>query len=446
MVSANLLKAVHFVDLNKWSANYALFAKIESAYPLVPLSDVLKRVKNSVVIEDEILYKRITVRLYGQGVLKRDELYGKEIGTKKQCVAQAGQLIISRIDARNGAFGIVPEELNGAVVTNDFWLFDVQNALPQYLTLVLSSERFQQYWHAKSSGTTNRQRIDEDSFLMSMIPLPPIETQRVLLHNYRKVSLDALKKEQEATEIHRENEKYLMDILNLHCVETPSSTSLLTFVSYKKLAGRWERNALSEVVENSIKDCIYPIVPLGQAVSFVTRPWKKKQYTQSQFMYIEIGGINAVENTVTANKVLVSDAPSRASQTVVSGDLIIGTTRPYLKRFALIKDSEDGYVCSSGFQVIEGSPNYDSRYIMEALKLEPTIKQFESLMTGALYPAVNAEQLKKIRIPVPPVDIQRLIANRMEQVNVKSKALYQQARQLCELAKREFEEAVFGKA
>lgn len=163
-------------------------------------------------------------------------------------------------------------------------------------------------------------------------------------------------------------------------------------------------------------------------------------------MYIEIGGINAVENTVTANKVLVSDAPSRASQTVVSGDLIIGTTRPYLKRFALIKDSEDGYVCSSGFQVIEGSPNYDSRYIMEALKLEPTIKQFESLMTGALYPAVNAEQLKKIRIPVPPVDIQRLIANRMEQVNVKSKALYQQARQLCELAKREFEEAVFGKA
>jgi len=446
MVNTNLLKAVRFMDLDKWSANYALFAKIESAYPLVPLSDVLKRVKNSVVIEDEMLYKRITVRLYGQGVLKRDELYGKEIGTKKQFVAQEGQLIISRIDARNGAFGIVPKELNGAIVTNDFWLFDVQNALPQYLTLVLSSERFQQYWYTKSSGTTNRQRVDEDSFLMSKIPLPPLETQRFLLQNYDKVIFNALKKEREASEIHLGNENYLMDILNLHHVETPQSTSLLTFVSYKKLVRRWEWNALSEVIENSIKDCIYPIVPLGQAVSFVNRTWKKKQYTQPQFMYIEIGGINAAENTATANKVLTSDAPSRATQTVACGDLIIGTTRPYLKRFALIRESEDEYVCSSGFQVIERSTDYDLRYIMEALKLDPTVKQFESLMTGALYPAVNTEQLKEIRIPVPPVDIQRSIANHIEQEKVKSKTLYQQAHELRELARKEFEEAVFGEA
>lgn len=127
VVSANLLKTVRFADLDKWSANYALSTKIESAYPLIPLSAVLKRVKNPVVIEDEKLYKRITVRLYGQGVLMRDELYGKEIGTKKQFAAREGQLIISRIDARNGAFGVVAPELDGAVVTNDFWLFDIQN-------------------------------------------------------------------------------------------------------------------------------------------------------------------------------------------------------------------------------------------------------------------------------------------------------------------------------
>lgn len=447
MVNTVLLKAIRFTDLNKWSANYALFTKIKSAYPLVPLSDVLTRVKNSVVIKDEVRYKRITVRLYGQGVLKRDELYGKEIGTKKQFVAQEGQLIISRIDARNGAFGIVPEELDGAIVTNDFWLFDVKNALPQYLTLVLSSERFQQYWYTKSSGTTNRQRIDEDNFLMSKILLPPLKIQRVLLQNYDKAILDALKKEQEAAEIQLDNENYLMDILNLHHDETPQSISLLTFVSYKKLAGRWEWNVLSEVIEKSIKDCIYPIVPLGQAVSFVNRTWKKRQYTApSHFMYIEIGGINATENTATANKVLISDAPSRATQTVVCGDLIIGTTRPYLKRFALIRESEDGYVCSSGFQVIEKSANYDLRYIMEALKLEPVVKQFESLMTGALYPAVNAEQLKEIRIPVPPVDVQRSIANHIEQEKVKSKILYQQAHKLRELAREEFEEVVFGEA
>ena len=32
---------------------------------------------------------------------------------------------MSKIDARNGAYGIVPAELEGAIVTNDFPVFDV---------------------------------------------------------------------------------------------------------------------------------------------------------------------------------------------------------------------------------------------------------------------------------------------------------------------------------
>ena len=163
----SLLHIAHFSGPSKWSAQDTVFDNVDNRFPLVPLSKILTRVKEAVEIEDVALYKRITVRLYGQGVLLRDEVLGKEIGTKRQFVAHAGQLIISRIDARNGAFGIVPEELEGAIVTNDFWLFEVHNALSEYLMLVLSSELFQQYWQMQSSGTTNRQRISEDSFLES---------------------------------------------------------------------------------------------------------------------------------------------------------------------------------------------------------------------------------------------------------------------------------------
>ena len=180
----NVLHITRFSNLTKWSAHDAVFENMDNRFPLVPLSKVLKRVKEPVVIEDGALYKRITVRLYGQGVLKRDELPGEEIGTKRQFLAHAGQLIISRIDARNGAFGIVPSELEGAIVTNDFWLFEVHNALPEYLMLVLSSEPFQKYWQTQSSGTTNRQRVAEDSFLASRIALPDIEVQKKLVETY----------------------------------------------------------------------------------------------------------------------------------------------------------------------------------------------------------------------------------------------------------------------
>ena len=220
MVSTNLMKTVRFMDLHRWSANHTLHTGIKSSYPLVPLSQVLKRVKSPVSIEDNKVYKRITIRLYGQGVLKRDELYGKEIGTKKQFIAQAGQLIISRIDARNGAFGIVPQDLNGAIVTNDFWLFDVQNALPQYLTLVLSSDRFQQYWKTQSSGTTNRQRVGEEDFLSAEIVLPPVEAQQELLEKYNSAIKRANDFEQQAGNLEKSLEQWVYASLGIKARET----------------------------------------------------------------------------------------------------------------------------------------------------------------------------------------------------------------------------------
>lgn len=445
-VKERILNFVRFADMDRWSANTILYKKIKSSYSMIPLFQVLKRVKEPVIIEDKRLYKRVTVRLYGNGVFMRDELYGKDIGTKKQFIAREGQLIISRIDARNGAFGIVPKELDGAIVTNDFWLFDVQNALPQYLTLVLSSDQFQQYWSSHSSGTTNRQRVDENSFLMTKIALPTLSTQKALLQKYNNFILEAIKLEDSATKIRLNSEKYIMDKLNLHCVKPIHNTNVLRFIPYRKLMNKWEWDDYSEVIEHSIKDCVYPMKTLGQTVSFINRTWKKKECSKKSFMYIEIGGINANDNTANANEILVEEAPSRATQTVESGDLIIGTTRPYLKRFAIIRDFEDGYVCSSGFQVIKKSSNYDSRYILEVLKLETTIKQFESLMTGALYPAINAEQLKQIRIPFPPVEVQVSIAEYIEQAKEESKKNNEQACALRIQAKKEFEEAVFSEA
>ena len=212
MVSSSILKTVNFANLSRWSVNSTLAQKINSNYPLVPLSQVMKRIKEPIYVKNDTLYKRITVRLYGLGVLQRDELYGRDIGTKKQFIARKGQLIISRIDARNGAFGIVPDELDGAIVTNDFWLFDVINAIPQYLSLVLSSEFFQQYWGSQSSGTTNRQRVDEDDFLMSKITLPSISIQEKLLTEYNSMKATAKCYEDKIVELNNQISTYLKQL------------------------------------------------------------------------------------------------------------------------------------------------------------------------------------------------------------------------------------------
>jgi type I restriction enzyme S subunit len=92
---------------------------------------------------------------------------------------QSGDLVYSRIDARNGAFAIVPDELNGAVVSKDFPTFAIERERihPSFLSRFLSTEQFFNQLQASTFGTTNRQRISENLLLSYQIPAPPLSEQ-----------------------------------------------------------------------------------------------------------------------------------------------------------------------------------------------------------------------------------------------------------------------------
>lgn len=90
------------------------------------------------------------------------------------------QFILSRIDARNGAFGLVPSSLDGAVVSNDFPAFipDSSRLLPEFLGWMSKTRSFVELCKAASEGTTNRVRLKESLLLAMKIPLPPLAEQR----------------------------------------------------------------------------------------------------------------------------------------------------------------------------------------------------------------------------------------------------------------------------
>ena len=97
----------------------------------------------------------------------------------RRYVARAGQFILSRIDARHGANGIVPDELSGAIVTNDFPVFNFDHSRlePKYLQWLGRTHDFIQLCLRASEGTTNRVRLSEERFLDLPIPLPTVEEQ-----------------------------------------------------------------------------------------------------------------------------------------------------------------------------------------------------------------------------------------------------------------------------
>jgi len=79
------------------------------------IGEFAKRSKIPTKVADSILYKRLTIRMHGLGIVLRDEISGSLIGTKNQFFAKGGQFLLSKIDARNGAFGIGKKGQNQGV-------------------------------------------------------------------------------------------------------------------------------------------------------------------------------------------------------------------------------------------------------------------------------------------------------------------------------------------
>jgi len=144
------------------------------AAPGVFLRDLLKQRQESIRLEDETVYTRPRVQLHFRGARVRDRESGREIGSKSQTVMRTNDLLLSRIDARNGAMALVPTELDGAIATNDFPVFEIRNelVLPAYLRYCLFQPSMLRVYEHLSRGSTNRRRLIVDRFLDLKIPLP----------------------------------------------------------------------------------------------------------------------------------------------------------------------------------------------------------------------------------------------------------------------------------
>lgn len=172
---------------------------MNSRWPMVPLGAVLAKSDDWIAIHPDHKYQEVTVALWGNGARLRREVLGAEIASPTRLQVHTNQFIISRIDARNGATGLIPVGLEGAVVSNDFPVFtpDPERLAPQFLGWLSKTKNFVELCKAASEGTTNRVRLKEDRFLAMTISLPPLAEQGRLVER-----IDALAaKIEEATRL-----------------------------------------------------------------------------------------------------------------------------------------------------------------------------------------------------------------------------------------------------
>lgn len=157
-------------------------------WPRVPLRELLSQRKEFIVIDDLVTYKRPRVQLHAKGIVLRDEVEGSLIKTKKQQVCRAGEFLVAEIDAKVGGFGIVPNQLDRAIVSSHYFLFCIDEAKLDrgFLDYFIRTRDFHD--QVEAQGSTNYAAIRPADVLGYHIQLPHIEEQQRIVARIKAVA------------------------------------------------------------------------------------------------------------------------------------------------------------------------------------------------------------------------------------------------------------------
>ena len=146
--------------------------------------------------------------------------------------------------------------------------------------------------------------------------------------------------------------------------------------------------------------------------------WNSRQDPRGQVEYLEISGIdNSLGRVIKTKTIPTSNPPSRAKKLIRVGDIVFGTTRPYLKNIAVIPENLDNQVCSTGFCVLR--PQTDkvlTEWLFAICRSDLVVEQVTPGQEKHAYPAVSDDAVLDSFIPLPDVSEQRRIVARIEKL------------------------------
>lgn len=124
--------------------------------------------------------RKLTVKLYAKGVIEKSSRSAGSESTQYYR-RSAGQFIYSKLDFLNGAFGLVPAELDGYESTLDLPAFDLlPDVDARWLLYFVSREEFYRSQLGLANGGRKARRVNPKDLLQIAIPVPGIMEQQAI--------------------------------------------------------------------------------------------------------------------------------------------------------------------------------------------------------------------------------------------------------------------------
>ncbi len=449
------IKFISSLDLLIWDvkSHFKSDNVFNNEFPIVLFGSFLSKGEIAKVqIQDNNTYKILGVRSYGKGVYLNRIVNGKTLKMKTYQIAKKNHLFWCKVDTKNGAFGIIKEDLKDGIASSNmaFAKIDTKKVHITYLQILFKSKKINEYMDTYVTGTTNRKYIRPNQLLSEIkIPLPSIEEQNTILEKYNTKILLSDKQEKEAREIEESIEKYLFDKLGIEKKKEKKKKKGLYFIENKKVY-EW---GVDKILNK---------------LNFLSLEYETTSLLQNENLYINLFRGKSPVYKIDSQKVILNQKCNRWNEIQV--EYVKTVDEDWLKKVdnLFLTKENDILINSTGEGTIGRASNiykkdigylYDSHLLLLRVNSKLINSEFFVYLFNSSYgqmqvnniksaqatkqTELGVNNLKKILFPLPILDFQNKIASEISKRKDEVKRLKEEAIKNRQDAIKEFEEGIF---
>ncbi|WP_419841124.1 restriction endonuclease subunit S [Candidatus Poriferisodalis sp.] len=189
----------------------------------------------------------------------------------------------------------------------------------------------------------------------------------------------------------------------------------IDILDWHTIPEEWQRNitASHAVLQSPSASPKWHATTLGECVVMNDDTASPKQLPP-RIDYLDTGSIT--NNRIDKIEQLVAGhdkIPTRARRRVREGDIVYSMVRPNQRHHGMLRGVSDELLVSTGFTTMHGLDGIaDTRFVYWYLTQNSVVEQLQAIAehSTSAYPAIRPSELAQLPIRLPPLDVQRRIA------------------------------------
>ena len=350
------------------------------------LRDVLEVARSPIDMKDEEDYMLASIRRRNGGMFDRETKKGREILTKTLSRVIPGSFVISKMQVVHGACGMAPHDFGDRCISASYTSLlptEPQRIDIGYLDAYATTKQsYDAFFRASHGVHIEKMTFNLEEWLNGEIELPPLPEQKKIAEILSGIDKAISTKKQARNDLEAAREAICGELIQ---------------------NGDWSQEEIGNLTSHMTNGFVGTATP---------------HYRERGIKYLTSKNIRR-DRIDTNRMIYISEEFHMANQksSLRVGDVLmvqsghIGTTAVVTNDY---KDCNCHALILMRFNQEHLHPEYASLYLNSATGKT----RLSDIFVGSTIKHVNTGDLRKFKIPVPPLDVQRDIANRVRSIDI----------------------------